>query len=48
MARLGQRLGQPFEARAFLTLACHIDPDRTDLRRELASLNESSSGNAIK
>ena len=41
LARLALRLGQRFEARAFLTLACHIDPDRADLRSELAVLKDS-------
>ena len=44
LARLALRLGQRFEAKAFLTLACHIDSDRADLRRELAQLTESGSG----
>jgi predicted Zn-dependent protease len=44
LARLALRLGQRFEARAFLTLACHIDSDRADLRRELAQLTDSGSG----
>jgi predicted Zn-dependent protease len=48
MARLALRLGQRFEAQAFLTLACRIDADRADLRRELDLLKESSSQNAIK
>jgi hypothetical protein len=48
LARLALRLGQRFEAQAFLTLACRIDSDRADLRRELASLKNSSSETAIK
>jgi predicted Zn-dependent protease len=48
LARLALRLGQRFEAQAFLTLACRIDSERADLRRELAQLKDSSSQNAIK
>ena len=39
MATLGDRLGRRFEARAFKTLAVAIDPDRDDLKRELARLD---------
>jgi tetratricopeptide (TPR) repeat protein len=35
MARLAERLGRRFEARAFLILAISEDPDREDLRRDL-------------
>jgi len=40
MARLAEQLGQRFEAKAFLTLAVAIDPDRDDLRRDLDRLNQ--------
>ncbi len=40
MARLAEQLGQRFEAKAFLTLAVDSDPDRDDLRRDLARLNQ--------
>ena len=36
MAALAQRLGRRFEARAFMTLAVWVNPDRDDLRRNLA------------
>jgi thioredoxin-like negative regulator of GroEL len=36
MARLAERLGRGFEARAFLTVATAVDPDRDDLRSRLA------------
>jgi enediyne biosynthesis protein E4 len=42
MARLAEQLGQRFEAKAFLTLAIAVDPDRVDLRRDLARLHERS------
>ena len=35
MARLAEKLGRRFEARAFLTLATSEDPDRQDLRDDL-------------
>jgi hypothetical protein len=35
MARLAERLGRRFEARAFLIMAISEDPDREDLRRDL-------------
>jgi len=38
MARLAERLGQRFEARAFLTVAVAVNPERDDLRRDLARL----------
>jgi tetratricopeptide (TPR) repeat protein len=38
MSRLAERLGQSFEAEAFLTVAVAADPDRADLRRDLAGL----------
>jgi enediyne biosynthesis protein E4 len=41
MAHLAERLGRRFEAQVFLTLAIHADPDREDLRRELARLGQS-------
>jgi enediyne biosynthesis protein E4 len=41
MASLAERLGERFEARAFLTLAVNVDPDRSDLPRDLARLNPS-------
>jgi hypothetical protein len=40
MAHLAEQLGRQFEARAFLTLAISADPDREDLRRDLARLGE--------
>jgi tetratricopeptide (TPR) repeat protein len=40
MARLAEQLGQWFEAKAFLTVAVAADPDRVDLRRDLARLDE--------
>jgi tetratricopeptide (TPR) repeat protein len=40
MARLAEQLGQRFEAKAFLTLAVVIDPDRDDLRRDLDRLTQ--------
>ncbi len=39
MAQLATQLGQEFEARAFLTIAVAVDPDRSDLRNELARLS---------
>jgi enediyne biosynthesis protein E4 len=41
LARIAERLGQSFEARAFLTVAVAVDPDRADLRAELDRLNRS-------
>jgi hypothetical protein len=38
MAHLAEQLGRRFEARGFLTLAISADPDRADLRRDLARL----------
>jgi predicted Zn-dependent protease len=40
MARLAEQLGQWFENKAFLTLAVAVDPDRVDLRRDLARPDE--------
>jgi predicted Zn-dependent protease len=40
MARLAERLGRRFEARAFLTVATAVDPGRDELRRELARLEQ--------
>jgi len=40
MARLAEQLGRRFEARAFLTVAVAVDPERDDLRRDLARLNQ--------
>ena len=42
MARLADQLGRPFEAEAFLTLAVAADPDRPDLRSDLARLARSN------
>jgi tetratricopeptide (TPR) repeat protein len=39
MAHLAEQLGRRFEARVFLTLAISEDPDRDDLKRELARLS---------
>ena len=38
MAHLAEQLGRGFEARAYLTLAIAADPDRQDLRSDLARL----------
>jgi hypothetical protein len=38
MAALAQRLGRQFEARAFMTVAVSVNPDRDDLTRDLAGL----------
>src|SRR5262249_57198735 len=38
MAHLAEKLGRIFEARAFLTVAISEDPDRRDLRHDLARL----------
>ncbi len=40
MGRLADQLGERFEARAFLTVAVAVSPDRDDLRRDLARLNQ--------
>jgi enediyne biosynthesis protein E4 len=40
MARLAGFLGRQFEARAYLTVAVAVDPNREDRRRELARLEE--------
>jgi tetratricopeptide (TPR) repeat protein len=40
MARLAEQLGQQFEARAFLTLAVAVEPDRADIRDDLDRLNQ--------
>ena len=44
MARLAEQLGQGFQARAFLTVAIAMHPDREDLRHHLNELkrNEAS------
>jgi enediyne biosynthesis protein E4 len=42
MAHLAERLGRPFEARAYLTVAMAAFPDRVELRHELARLDERS------
>jgi hypothetical protein len=39
MARLAERLGRTFEARGFLTVAIRDDPNRQDLRHDLARLS---------
>jgi tetratricopeptide (TPR) repeat protein len=46
MARLAEQLGQPFEARGFLTLAIDLEPDRQDLRQSLATLVQDEKTNA--
>jgi enediyne biosynthesis protein E4 len=46
MARLAERLGRTFEARAFLTLAVAENPDRVDLKQALERLNRSRSPGA--
>ena len=40
MARLAERLGRQFEARGFLTVAISDDPNRHDLRHDLARLSQ--------
>ncbi len=40
MARLAERLGQRFEARTLLTVAVAVAPERDDLRRDLARLDQ--------
>jgi enediyne biosynthesis protein E4 len=40
MARLAERLGRGFQAKAFLTVATTVHPDRDDLRRDLARLKQ--------
>jgi tetratricopeptide (TPR) repeat protein len=42
MARLAEQLGRRFEAKAFLTVAVAVAPDREDIRRELAGLDQHS------
>jgi len=42
MGRLAEQLGQRFEARAFLTVAVAANPEREDLRRDLARLDQQS------
>jgi hypothetical protein len=42
LARLAEQLGRRFEARVFLTIAISENPDRDDLRRDLARLNHAS------
>ena len=42
MANLAEQLGRRFEARAFLTVATLVHPDRDDLRHDLARLNRDS------
>jgi tetratricopeptide (TPR) repeat protein len=46
LARIAERLGSPFEARAFLTVAVAVDPDRADLRTELDRLVRSERSTA--
>ena len=38
MARLAGQLGRGFQAKAFLTVATAVHPERDDLRRDLAEL----------
>ena len=40
MGQLAERLGRDFEARAYLTVAVSVDPDRVDLGRTLAVLQK--------
>jgi len=40
MARLAEQLGRRFEAKAFLTVAVAVNPDRTDLRSDLSRLDQ--------
>ena len=42
MGQLAERLGRNFEARAYLTVAVSVDPERSDLQRSLAILQERS------
>src|SRR5262249_16924112 len=44
MAHLAEQLGRRFEARGFLTLAISEDPDREDLRHDLARLGPNLAG----
>jgi tetratricopeptide (TPR) repeat protein len=46
LARLAERLGRPFEARAFLRVALASDPDRADIRDSLAALRPRESPDA--
>jgi thioredoxin-like negative regulator of GroEL len=46
MARLAERLGCWFEARAFLTIAVAADPERVELARDLARLQILARGQA--
>ena len=39
MARLAEQLGLAFQARAFLTIAAAVHPERDELRRERARLD---------
>jgi thioredoxin-like negative regulator of GroEL len=39
MARIAEQLGRRFEARAFLTVAVAVDPDRDDFRSAIIRLN---------
>jgi hypothetical protein len=40
LARLAGALGQPFEARGFLTLAVALNPDHADLRDDLIAIDK--------
>jgi enediyne biosynthesis protein E4 len=42
MGRLAAQLGRRFEAKAFLTIALARAPDRADIRRDLAQLDQSA------
>jgi enediyne biosynthesis protein E4 len=47
LARLAERLGRRFEARAFLTIALSETPAREDLRQQLARLSEKPAASAV-
>jgi len=48
MAHLAEELGRYFEARVFLTLALGIEPEREDLRHELARISRIDSPTAAR
>ncbi len=47
MAHLAEQLGRGFEARAFLTVATAVNPDREDLRDDLARINQRASKSSL-
>jgi enediyne biosynthesis protein E4 len=48
MAHLAEQLGRRFEARGFLTLATAMDPDREDLRADLARIGRGISSSRLQ